>query len=277
MLGWQHTASAPWQPARGQPPPVGGIVWRRDIERRSARSLGCLWRDARGHAVPDVRDHARAADGAAAALPESNGAHVAGRAARHAGRVLRRLLRHAYQPHRALSRVCSRSAACCPKTSIRSLTCKRAAARSATPARDDGDGLPLAPPPAVIRKSTSGTTGEPVVVRYNAESRHWRDATRWRGYGWAATTSACARSTIGARAAVRQRWLHRTKLQLDRFAQARPLSSTASPRGEQALTRRGREAAPVLAARDGRVRGRRRRRSRTTSTITGCAIGGRSR
>jgi phenylacetate-CoA ligase len=37
----------------------------------------------------------------------------------------------------------------------------------------------------VIKKSTSGTTGTPVVVKYNAESRHWRDATRWRGYGWA--------------------------------------------------------------------------------------------
>ena len=37
---------------------------------------------------------------------------------------------------------------------------------------------------SVITKTTSGTTGQPVVVRYNAESRHWRDATRWRGYGW---------------------------------------------------------------------------------------------
>jgi hypothetical protein len=41
-----------------------------------------------------------------------------------------------------------------------------------------------APPRWVIQKSTSGTTGQPVVVKYNAESRHWRDATRWRGYGW---------------------------------------------------------------------------------------------
>ncbi|MEO8706893.1 MAG: phenylacetate--CoA ligase family protein, partial [Kofleriaceae bacterium] len=42
-----------------------------------------------------------------------------------------------------------------------------------------------APPHWIIKKSTSGTTGQPVVVKYNAESRHWRDATRWRGYGWA--------------------------------------------------------------------------------------------
>jgi phenylacetate-coenzyme A ligase PaaK-like adenylate-forming protein len=42
-----------------------------------------------------------------------------------------------------------------------------------------------APPRWVIKKSTSGTTGQPVVVKYNAESRHWRDASRWRAYGWA--------------------------------------------------------------------------------------------
>jgi len=35
-----------------------------------------------------------------------------------------------------------------------------------------------------IQKTTSGSSGEPVHVRYNAESRHWRDAIRWRGYGW---------------------------------------------------------------------------------------------
>jgi len=42
-----------------------------------------------------------------------------------------------------------------------------------------------ATPRWVIKKATSGTTGTPVVVKYNAESRHWRDASRWRGYGWA--------------------------------------------------------------------------------------------
>lgn len=42
-----------------------------------------------------------------------------------------------------------------------------------------------APPFAVVHKATSGSTGEPFVISYNAESRHWRDATRWRGYGWA--------------------------------------------------------------------------------------------
>ncbi|MDQ3365778.1 MAG: hypothetical protein M3680_10160 [Myxococcota bacterium] len=42
----------------------------------------------------------------------------------------------------------------------------------------------IAPPAPVITKTTSGSSGQPVTVRYNAESRHWRDAMRWRGYGW---------------------------------------------------------------------------------------------
>ncbi|MBA3391427.1 MAG: phenylacetate--CoA ligase family protein [Deltaproteobacteria bacterium] len=40
------------------------------------------------------------------------------------------------------------------------------------------------PPEVAIVKTTSGSSGQPVTVRYNAESRHWRDAIRWRGYGW---------------------------------------------------------------------------------------------
>jgi phenylacetate-CoA ligase len=40
-------------------------------------------------------------------------------------------------------------------------------------------------PEVAITKTTSGSTGEPIEIRYSAESRHWRDATRWRGFGWA--------------------------------------------------------------------------------------------
>lgn len=42
-----------------------------------------------------------------------------------------------------------------------------------------------APWPAVaVSKTTSGSTGQPLEVRFSEESRHWRDATKWRGYGW---------------------------------------------------------------------------------------------
>jgi phenylacetate-CoA ligase len=40
-------------------------------------------------------------------------------------------------------------------------------------------------PGVAYSKTTSGSTGQPLEVRYSAESRHWRDATRWRGFGWA--------------------------------------------------------------------------------------------
>jgi len=39
-------------------------------------------------------------------------------------------------------------------------------------------------PDVAYTKTTSGSTGQPLVVKYSAESRHWRDATRWRGFGW---------------------------------------------------------------------------------------------
>jgi phenylacetate-CoA ligase len=39
-------------------------------------------------------------------------------------------------------------------------------------------------PRVAVVKTTSGSTGEPLEVRFSAESRSWRDATRWRGFGW---------------------------------------------------------------------------------------------
>lgn len=36
-----------------------------------------------------------------------------------------------------------------------------------------------------ISKTTSGSTSEPLVVRYDAGSEHWRQATKYRGYAWA--------------------------------------------------------------------------------------------
>ncbi len=40
-------------------------------------------------------------------------------------------------------------------------------------------------PRVAYAKTTSGSTGQPLEIRYSDESRHWRDATRWRGFGWA--------------------------------------------------------------------------------------------
>jgi phenylacetate-CoA ligase len=41
------------------------------------------------------------------------------------------------------------------------------------------------PPVVLVRKNSSGTTGSPVQVAYNAGSQDWREAMRLRGYGWA--------------------------------------------------------------------------------------------
>jgi phenylacetate-CoA ligase len=97
-----------------------------------------------------------------------------------------------------------------------------------------------APPFPVITKSTSGTTGQPVVVKYNAESRHWRDATRWRGYGW-------ANYRVGMRAfhywgfgPKKESWVQRQKVALDRFLK-RDHYVDCTPRGDEALAAAVRE------------------------------------
>lgn len=40
-------------------------------------------------------------------------------------------------------------------------------------------------PPPVIEKTTGGTTGEPLTIRYDLDSEHWRQALKLRAFGWA--------------------------------------------------------------------------------------------
>ena len=91
-----------------------------------------------------------------------------------------------------------------------------------------------APPHPVIKKSTSGTTGEPVVVRYNAESRHWRDATRWRGYGWGGYRIGMRAMHYWGFGPASESWFKRRKVALD-HALKRDLYVDCTPRSEQAL------------------------------------------
>jgi len=91
-----------------------------------------------------------------------------------------------------------------------------------------------APPKWVIKKTTSGTTGQPVVVKYNAESRHWRDATRWRGYGWAGYRigmRACHYWGFGPPAGS---WIKRRKIEIDRKLK-RDRYIDCTPRSDEAL------------------------------------------
>jgi phenylacetate-CoA ligase len=89
-------------------------------------------------------------------------------------------------------------------------------------------------PKVTIKKSTSGTTGEPVVVWYNAESRHWRDATRHRGYGWAGCAIGKRTMHYWGAGPAAPTWFIRRKIALDHFIK-RDLYVDCTPRGEQAL------------------------------------------
>jgi phenylacetate-CoA ligase len=40
-------------------------------------------------------------------------------------------------------------------------------------------------PRPTIRKTTGGTTGEPLVIEYDLDSEYWRQAVKLRGYAWA--------------------------------------------------------------------------------------------
>jgi phenylacetate-CoA ligase len=91
------------------------------------------------------------------------------------------------------------------------------------------------PPLPVITKTTSGSSGQPVVVKYNAESRHWRDAIRWRGYGWGGYEIGMrAMHYWGFGPAAASTWWKQKKAVVDRFVK-RDLYVDCTPRGDAAL------------------------------------------
>lgn len=94
--------------------------------------------------------------------------------------------------------------------------------------------LAVSGPKAVIKKSTSGTTGQPVVVKYNAESRHWRDATRWRAYGWGGYQIGMRAMHYWGFGPPAASWTKRKKVMLDRLVK-RDLYVDCTPRSEEAL------------------------------------------
>ncbi|HRC59072.1 MAG TPA: hypothetical protein PKU97_24285, partial [Kofleriaceae bacterium] len=91
-----------------------------------------------------------------------------------------------------------------------------------------------APPGVAVRKASSGTTGRPMVVAYNAESRHFRDGSRWRGYGWAGYRIGMRAMHYWAGAlATTPRWA-KFKAEVDHRIK-RDLYVDSSPRGDEAL------------------------------------------
>ncbi len=71
-------------------------------------------------------------------------------------------------------------------------------------------------PAVAVTKTTSGSTGQPLEVRFCAESRHWRDAIRWRGFGWAGYHMGHKAMHLWGVAAVPPTRIMRAKIALDR-------------------------------------------------------------
>jgi phenylacetate-CoA ligase len=148
--------------------------------------------------------------------------------------LLRRLLRHAYQHTRHYREVMDdcgvRPEDFTTVDDLRHLPLlERDTVRATMDTRLSG-----APPRVAIQKSTSGTTGEPVVVRYNAESRYWRDATRWRGYGWGGYRIGMRALHYWGFGPPQKNWFKRRKVALD-HALKRDLYVDCTPRGDDAL------------------------------------------
>jgi len=148
--------------------------------------------------------------------------------------LMRRLIRHAYL-HTSYYRGMLEERSLRPEdfTSIEQLQLLPVLDRDLVRTTFDAR-MASAGPKWVIKKSTSGTTGQPVVVKYNAESRHWRDATRWRGYGWGGYRIGMRAMHYWGAPPAADSWIKRGKIALDRRLK-RDLYVDCTPRSDQAL------------------------------------------
>jgi phenylacetate-CoA ligase len=94
--------------------------------------------------------------------------------------------------------------------------------------------------PRWVVKKSAGMSDAPVVVKYNAESRHWRDATRWRGYGWAGYRIGMRTLRYWSDPPSSHGWLVRGKQALDRTLK-RSLHIDCIVRSERALASTARQ------------------------------------
>ena len=149
--------------------------------------------------------------------------------------LLRRLMRHAYN-HTSYYRGVLEKAGMTPEDfrTVADLAriplLERAVAQTTVDARTADAG-----PPAVVKKGTSGTLGVPMVLSYNAESRYWREATKWRGYRWAGFTPGVKSLHFwGFGASPPASRFGKYKIKLDR-ALKRELYIDCTPRGDDHL------------------------------------------
>jgi len=149
--------------------------------------------------------------------------------------LLRRLVRHAYR-HTAYYRALLDERGLRPEdfTSAADVAKLPLLDRDTVRATIDAP-TATAPPAVAITKTPSGSSGEPVQVRYNAESRHWRDAVRWRGYGWGGyEVGMRALHYWGFLPGEIITWWKQRKIALDRLVK-RDLYVDCTPRDERSL------------------------------------------
>lgn len=146
---------------------------------------------------------------------------------------LRRLIRHAYL-HTAHYRTSFDEAGLVPGDvetldDLRKLPLlERAIAQSSVTERT------AAWPEVAVVKTTSGSTGQPLEVRFSAESRHWRDAIRLRGFGWGGYRLGHKAMHLWGVAAVPPSRYMRAKIALDHFLR-RDVYTSCMVRSEEVL------------------------------------------
>lgn len=129
---------------------------------------------------------------------------------------LRRVVRHAYQ-HTAFYRAAFDAVGLAPGDveTLEDLTkvplLERAVAQTSV------EGRTAAWPEVAVRKTTSGSTGQPLEVRFSAESRHWRDAIRLRGFAWGGYRLGHKTMHLWGVGAVPPSRFQQAKIEVDRF------------------------------------------------------------
>ena len=127
---------------------------------------------------------------------------------------LRRLVRHAYQ-HTMHYRHALEAADVHPDDIRTVEDLARLPLLERATAQSTVDERTAAWPEVAVSKTTSGSTGQPLEVRFSAESRYWRDATRWRGFGWGGYRMGDKAMHLWGVPAVAQTRFQRAKLALD--------------------------------------------------------------
>lgn len=128
---------------------------------------------------------------------------------------LRRLIRHAYQ-HTQHYRQLFDDAGLHPEDVVTLDDLAKVPLLERAVAQASVDTRTASWPEVAVTKTTSGSTGQPLEVRFSAESRHWRDATRWRGFGWGGYHMGDKALHVWGVSAVPGSALQRAKIAIDR-------------------------------------------------------------